>query len=1509
MNGTNGPSQAVTWKATFGTITAAGFYSAPSSGTTDTVTATSVQNTAIAGSTTVTLTSWMGIKQLGVPGQTTQAYSVATDTSGNVYVAGYTSGGLDGNPVTGVNDCFVSKYDSSGVRRYTRQLGVPGQMTRAFSVATDTNGNVYAAGFTNGGLDGNTLTGTEDFFVTKYDNSGVKQYTRQLGVPGKVTAAESVATDTSGNVYVAGYTNGGLDGNTVAGSWDFFVTKYDSSGAKQYTRQLGVPGKVTQGYSAATDTSGNVYVAGYTQGGLDGNTLTGSIDFFVTKYDSGGVRQYTHQLGVPGMVTEAKSVATDASGNVYVAGYTDGGLDGNTVTGFWDFFVTQYDSSGMKQYTRQLGVPGQTTHAYSVATDSNSNVYVAGYTDGGLDGNTVAGIYDFFVTKYDSSGAKQYTNQLGVPGKTTQAYSVATDTSGNVYVAGYTDGGLGGNTLAGTEDFFLAKYNGSQGSPFPAPTITSFAAGQNLLAAGDSTTLTGVFSNGTGSVNSGVGAVTSGTAVTVSPGATTTYTLTVTSPDGVVVTATTTVTVVQVPVITSFSANPASVWTDGSSTLTAVFSNGTASVDHQIGSVTSGAGASTGALAATTTYTLTVTNALGTAATASTTVTVTVPPPPSITSFAAGQSLLTAGDSTTLTGVFGDGTGFVDSSVGPLTSGTPVTVSPTATTTYTLTVTNPVGAAVTATATVTVVPAPVLTSFMADPAAVAYGGSSTLIAVFSNGTGSVDNQIGAVTSGAGAATGTLTASTSFTLTVANAAGTSLMATATVTVTGSGVFTATAAMVSARYGHAAALLPNGKVLLAGGQDATGAILSSAEVYDPAAGTYTATAGSMVTARMLHTATLLPDGLVLLAGGQDEVGDHPLASAELYDPAADTFTAAPGGMATPRILPTATLLANGLVLIAGGDNGSGGGPIGTAELFDPASGTFTTTGAMVTAREIHSATLLPSGQVLLAGGFNAGDSASAELYDPVTGTFTATGSLATGRYAHTATLLPNGLVLVAAGSVATGVTTSAELYDPAAGTFSATGDLDTARNFATATLLPDGQVFIAAGYDAVSTPLTSTELYDLASGTFTATANSLATGREGHTATLLPNDKVLLAGGMGSNGTGAAFRSRRGLLTLGDLGGVNGPLASGELYDPQDLMPTAFSATGYMSHARIYHTMTPLGSGKFLVAGGDDSFMNSITNAELYDPASGFFAATGPITANFRINSMSMWLPNGKVLLAGGDYGSNTAELYNPASGTFTAAGNLAETRGRGDATATLLPNGKVLLVGGETQSGQVGTAELYNPVTGTFTKTGSMQTCRSLHTANLLRNGLVLVAGGTSNCAGNEVQTIDTSVCELYNPTAGTFSKTGKMSTNRQCHTATLLPNGKVLITGGESINTGLVPLATAEIYDPFTGTFTATGSMTVARASHTATLLPNGKVMIAGGTGPVGQKQGVYNQLASTEIYDPSSGAFTAAGKMGFARARHTAALLWNGKVLVVGGAPANMGNGNEALATAEISQ
>jgi len=410
----------------------------------------------------INLTSdWSGIKQLGAANKDTTTNSVATDSSGNVYVAGYTTGGLNGNTVTGTTDAVLAKYSSSGTLQYVKQLGVVSKDAVGNAVATDSSGNIYVVGSTNAGLSGNTLTGSSDLFVAKYNSSGALQYVKQLGVASAYTYAYAVATDTTGNVYVTGSTRGGLNGNTITGSSDLFVAKYNSSGALQYVKQLGAASTYTVAYSITTDANSNVYVAGYTMGGLNGNTLTGSTDFFVAKYDTNGTLSYVKQLGATGSSVVGNSVAADSNGDIYVVGTTSGGLNGNTLNGSSDLFVAKYTSSGAFQYVKQLGVATASTAAYSVATDSSNNVYVTGATSGGLNGNTKTGSKDAFVAKYNASGSLQYVKQLGATGAATDGNAIATDGSGNLFVTGDTTGSLAGNALTGTRDFFLAKYTAS----------------------------------------------------------------------------------------------------------------------------------------------------------------------------------------------------------------------------------------------------------------------------------------------------------------------------------------------------------------------------------------------------------------------------------------------------------------------------------------------------------------------------------------------------------------------------------------------------------------------------------------------------------------------------------------------------------------------------------------------------------------------------------------------------------------------------------------------------------------------------------------------------------------------------------------------------------------------------------------------------------------------------------------------------------------------------------------
>jgi N-acetylneuraminic acid mutarotase len=337
-------------------------------------------------------------------------------------------------------------------------------------------------------------------------------------------------------------------------------------------------------------------------------------------------------------------------------------------------------------------------------------------------------------------------------------------------------------------------------------------------------------------------------------------------------------------------------------------------------------------------------------------------------------------------------------------------------------------------------------------------------------------------------------------------------------------------------------------------------------------------------------------------------------------------------------------------------------------------------------------------------------------------------------------------------------------------------------------------------------------------------------------------------------------------------------------PVSIITHAWGLTGSMTRARLYHTATRLPNGTVLVAGGENSGFESYASAEIYNPAAGTWSVTGSMTTA-RFSHTATLLPNGSVLVAGGASGGtistetlSSAEIYDPATGTWTTTGSM--TSARIYHTATLLPNGTVLVAGG---SGSSASAEIYNPASGTWTTTGSMTTAISGHTATLLSNGTVLVAGGLL-CCGDNVS----AGAEIYDPAAGSWTFTGSLSTGRASPTATLLPNGTVLVAGGYIGGAGFFAFtAGAEIYDPVAGTWTLTGRMSQARGDYTATLLPNGTVLAAGG------EPGDNFTLSVTdtaEIYNPAADTWSVTGRMAAAREGHTATLLPNGTTLVAGG-------------------
>jgi len=333
--------------------------------------------------------------------------------------------------------------------------------------------------------------------------------------------------------------------------------------------------------------------------------------------------------------------------------------------------------------------------------------------------------------------------------------------------------------------------------------------------------------------------------------------------------------------------------------------------------------------------------------------------------------------------------------------------------------------------------------------------------------------------------------------------------------------------------------------------------------------------------------------------------------------------------------------------------------------------------------------------------------------------------------------------------------------------------------------------------------------------------------------------------------------------------------------------AFVPTGGMRTDMGGVTATLLLDGKVLITGNG--------KAELYDPKTGLFASTGD-PAVTRFGHTVTLLPDGRVLVAGGhnrwtnhddpETSLASAELFDPATGTLSAAG--AMTAARDGHTAVLLSNGTVLIAGGLDEKGVLlASAELYDPATAGFVRTHDMTEVRRGHTATLLPNGMILLTGGFGDPTRWPVGYHTAASAELYDSASGTFTATGSMTTQRCRHTATLLQNGIVLVVGGSDYKSWA--LTSAELYDTMNGTFSTTGDMTVVRESHTATLLNNGKVLIAGGQED--ENSSVSEQpLASAELYDPVTGTFVVTGSMMAARVGHAATLLGSGNVLIVGG-------------------
>ncbi len=751
--------------------------------------------------------------------------------------------------------------------------------------------------------------------------------------------------------------------------------------------------------------------------------------------------------------------------------------------------------------------------------------------------------------------------------------------------------------------------------------------------------------------------------------------------------------------------------------------------------------------------------------------------------------------------------------------------------------------------------------------------------------------------------------------------------------------------SPRSEHSATRLRTGGVLVAGGTSTGTDVLASALLFDEAKGTWAATASGLVTGRRAHASVLLPSGKALLLGGSD--GAASLASTELYDglskgfwqsvplkaarqqasaavlasgdvlvlggkaagaalSSSERYTVDPAvtpvnSMAIPRKGASMTVLASGKVLVAGGYT-DGTTVTATAELLDPATGSWAPAGSMVYPEVGHSAHLLADGRVvkipaevipfppystqsiqpeiydpatnlwsalgptilaayrttaLLADGRILAVTASgASLLDPNTGTWVSTPPMNAPRIGGTLTRLSTGKVLLAGGRAGT-VLASCEVFDPAAGPAGAwalAGPLAAGRASHTASLLLDGRVLVAGGEDAAGNRVATAEIYDPKTSSWTA-APGLAQARYKHVALTLPSGRVAVAGGQP---------------------GLTGPMtASVELYDPgvDRWLPSPGLAL-----ARMTFSAAVLHDGSILMAGGNPGTAPATAAAELYREQVGGWRRPAPMTQLLRPLAATP-LPGGKALILGSGTISS-AEIFDPATGTFTRAASMGTVRvdpldrdpRPSPFTATLLPTGKVLVTGGGlSYFQQVSTAEIYDPTANSWTPTtGPMAVARFRHSAVALADGRVLIAGGATSCDYTH---------DIFDPSTGSFTAT--TSATLTCVSQMLrLADGKVL---GLHRTDG-----SFRIYDPTTNSWSIAGYLRTLRITGdpTLTLLPSGKVLVAGGVDASGAA------LASAELFDPAKGASAFTAPMTFPRVGHSAVLLPTGKVLVAGAAP-----------------
>ncbi|RYE00303.1 MAG: hypothetical protein EOP54_00540 [Sphingobacteriales bacterium] len=440
------------------------------------------------------------------------SYGCATDLSGNVYIAGQTasttfiaSGGHQ-NTIGGDNDAYLVKFNPNGVRLWATYYGGT-NLESASGCATDAAGNVFLAGYTGSttGIFTNghqaALSGGYDGFLVKFNGNGLRIWATYYGGP-ELEYGNDCTTDNAGNVYFTGRTlsssniSSGGHQNTIGGSADGFLVKFNSNGVRQWGTYYGGTG-IDDGQSCTTDNAGNVYLSGQTYSSsniaFNGHQMNyvSLSDGYLVKFNSNGVRQWSTYYGGSG-ADEGRGCATDTSGNIYLAGRTTS-LSGiasngyqNTLAGGVEAFLSKFNTNGVRQWATYYGGEG-TDNLRRCTTDQAGNIYLTGETQSvngiassGYQNTHNEGNYDAYLVKINSAGVRQWGTYYGGTGGD-YGFNCAVDATGNVFLCGHTtsltgiaSGGLQNTHSGGTYDAFLVKLS-SESTPVPL-TLTRFSA-------------------------------------------------------------------------------------------------------------------------------------------------------------------------------------------------------------------------------------------------------------------------------------------------------------------------------------------------------------------------------------------------------------------------------------------------------------------------------------------------------------------------------------------------------------------------------------------------------------------------------------------------------------------------------------------------------------------------------------------------------------------------------------------------------------------------------------------------------------------------------------------------------------------------------------------------------------------------------------------------------------------------------------------------------------------------